>query len=938
MIKNFSFKNTVLFIFGAFLASFVIQSLLYPDLWFFHTRRLVISHETEVPMESTFILISHFFHGGIQLWDRFDQVNNAFFVATNGVYGVANVITAFIYIILSPFFTHPGEAFYHTHMFLFYGLTCLIRTIGGYLLLRKLTSNKAVLFISLLYLNTILTSYMMTPGLMAHGVYSFLPLLMYFILCFFEDLRLRTFLSVMLVMTLCLINSPYFTFGYFYQAVHFFILSCIVNFLLQRGWRKLLGRPPLPRIEFLKNMGLVACCVLILLPYYWWGHALTHDFYVHGSGLGGTQGRFNNIFNFKGYFNLFSKGFANSFEFLGTTLDYQHNCHTLSWIFMGASTLFFTLAGMILSKDRRKYVFAGSILGVIMINNAWFPGSFSLLEQYIKFAQQAPEAFWARGMHAHDWCSYGFLMLSTVAHGINALTNPFCFLVRSFHMVSLLVPMLFLPLIAMGLESCLYLWQRKREAIHFNRRWFLVIFFAFVLGWDLLGGTQALSVGDIVQGAATQTLKGYILSAGTIFLLFILLPEYLDADKKWVVLNPDTRRYLGWIILGFAFVVDFVALMTYNQGYETKYLADRNPLRVSPCYTHQAVVPDYQNPRHALPLREFLNVQGTNINPPIYGGPLDMYGAFYQYTPIGRFFHRWSIYEPRHISYKDLYPDFEIQQYLGDNQRTIFFADFAFDSKYIKLADILRLNLGQRVVIAEANEYNSSFLKTTDRVYMPPLDLSERIYNVPLEWNKAKIHKKSEGWEYSFDVPKDFPSYLSTTVFTNDYGSWRLMINGRLLGPMQGELTTPFTYDVQNIQDRKITILLPDTKVPQEAANLQVKLPKGILDVWKNTYDDLGLTYDAPRAGWLVFNYPYDEKWELSIDNQNIPLSKVDRYFMGAPISGGEHRVLLQYWPHTYLRFLIFISMLFSVLCLGGMIYYSIKQEPLSLRKATYVD
>jgi len=916
MTKDTSFKDTVLFILGVFLASFVIQSFLYPDLCFYLTRRLGTSHETQIPLESTFILVSHFFHGGIQLWDRFDQMNNAFFVSINGIYGVANIITAFIFIIFSPFFSHPAEALYHTHLFLFYGLTSFIRTIGGYLLLRKLISNKAVIFICLLYLNTILTSYMMTQGLMAHGVYCFLPLVLYFIFCFFEDLRLRTFLSAALVMALCLISSPYLTFGYFYQAVHFFILSCAGNFLLRREWHKLRQRPPLPKAELFKNIGLAACCSLIILPYYWWGHALSHDFYVHGSGLGGSEGRFNNIFNLKEYFNIFGKGFANSFEFLGTALDYHHNVGGTTWLFIGASTLFLALAGVVLSKDRRKYIFVAAIFFMILINNAWFPGNFSVLEQDIKYADNN-SLFWAKGLHPNDWLSYGFLMISTIAHGINALTNPFCFLVRSFHMASLLVPMMFLPLVAMGLESYLYLWQRKVDSIHFNRRWFLVLFYASVLLWALLGGTQTLSVGLIGQGAA-QTLKEYILSTGTIFFFFTLMPELISADKKWV----------GWVILGFAFAVDFVGLMLYVRIYDKSYPDNAVPTRLNPCYTHQAVVPDYQNPR-VLPFREFLNVEDTNIYPVINGGPLCMFGAFYQYTPISRFFHPWSIYEPRHISYKNLYPDLEIQQYLTGNQRIIFFADYAFDSRYIRLADILRLNLGQRVVMVDPEGYNRPFLKTAERVYISPMNFEDKFYNVSLDWSKAEIHKSPSGWEYTFELPKDFPFYLSTTVFTNDYTSWKLMVGNRLLSPMQGKLTAPFTYDVQNIQDKKLTILWPDERVPQRDIKLQVKLPERVLNVWKNTYDDLGLTYEAPKAGWLVFNYPYDEKWELTIDGRKTPLSKVNRYFMGAPISGGQHQILLRYWPHTSLRFWIFISMVLSCICFFGIIFYSVQREPL---------
>ena len=157
--------------------------------------------------------------------------------------------------------------------------------------------------------------------------------------------------------------------------------------------------------------------------------------------------------------------------------------------------------------------------------------------------------------------------------------------------------------------------------------------------------------------------------------------------------------------------------------------------------------------------------------------------------------------------------------------------------------------------------------------------------------------------------------------------------------PDAGKIDENFTYDVQNIQDRKLTVLLPDDGKLQGDIELQVKFPQGIHDVWKNTYDDLGLTNEAPQSGWLVFSYPYDEKWELTIDGQKTRLSKVNRYFMGAPISGGEHRILLRYWPHTTLRFWIFVSMVLSVVGLGGVVFYGIKRQPLApSRSSTYVD
>jgi hypothetical protein len=907
MAPSTSFKDTVLFIFEVFFASWVTLSLLYPDLWFYHTSRLLSGHDTLSSLEGTYVLVSHFFHGGVQLWDRFDQMNNAYFVLSNGVYGVAYILTAFVFIIFSPFFDLAGQHLYHMHLFLFYALNCLIRTVGGYLLLRRLVSHPAAFFIGVIYLNTLLTSYMMAPGIITQSLYSLFPLLLYFILCFFEEMRLKSFLLAALVMSLCLANTALFALGYFYQAVHFFIFSCFIFFLFRRGWCGLAGRSRLPEGEMAGNIGLAVCCLLIILPYLWWGCLLLQDFYVHGSGLGATHGRFNNIFNLSGYFNPLGKSRANPMEFLGSSLDYHQLWLGSSWLFMGASSFLLALAGVMLSKDRRKYIFLAATFSVILINTANFFDYSSALWLWIK-----------GGHHLNDFLFSAWLTVSFVAHAINALTNPFSFLVRSFHMTSLLTPMLMLPLMAMGLQSYFCLWQRKADKIHFKRRWWLIVFHALFIFWLLLGDVNTLGIypGD-PNATPVNTgpgLKDYLLCMSSLFLLLLLLPEVISADKRWV----------QWAVLAGIFVTEFVATKAYVSQ---QPLDEITPIRVSPTYTRQAMVPDYQNPK-ILPFREFLSLEKGQLCHEIYTYQ-GMFGDLYQFVSIGRFFRKWDLYEPRPMAYRDLFPDVEVQEYLIRNPRAMFFADLAFDSRYVRPAQLLYYGLEQRTITVDQDQYNRPFLNTTGKVNVSPLDFKEKFYNISLGFNQAEIKKSPWGWEYSFDLPKDFPFYLSTTVFSKDYTSWELTADNKVLEPMQGVLTAPFTYDVQNIQDKKLTVLLPYEKAPQGDIKLQVKLPDRVLNVWKNTYDDLGFTYEAPKAGWLVFNDPYDQKWELSIDGKKTFVSRVNRYFIGVPISGGQHQVLLRYWPHTTLRLWIFISMVLSVMCFCGIIFYGIKHQPL---------
>lgn len=923
MSKNTSLKDTVLFVLGAYLLSFLFLGYLRPEQWFFHTIRLWNNMSSSMYYNSMFMLVSHFFHGGIQLWSRFSQMNDAYYVLSYNLYSIENVVTVFIFICLSPFISLAGEGLYHIHLISLYGIMLLIRTVGTYILLRKLVSNKIVIFVGIVSLNVFLTYYMEAPpDWMLDGVFSFFPMLLYFILCFFEELRLRSFLLVVLVMTLTFVNSPLFTLGYYYQVVHGVILACVVSFVLQRGWRKLQGRSTLPPEELMKNLGLALGCFLILLPYAWWIHSLTEDFYIHHSGLGGTHGRLSLFFNFSGYFYTEGRSFANPLEFIGTSLNYHPLIQFASWPFIGGSVLFFSLAALLLSKDRRKYIFAAAIFFILLLNTCCYPNNIHLLGWTIHYSWTHPQDFWRGRIPFGYWLLSVWLFISSIAHWINAITNPLNSFVRSFQIPAMLMVMLLAPLMAMGLESCFHWWNKRADAIHYRRRWLLLAFGVFVLVWDLSGGTKSMPVFDTehdskLYGEAAQNLGLYILCLTTTFLSFMLMAEFFSSRSRW----------LGWTILAFAFVSDFACLkacLTYDNPANYTVV----PIRLKSPYTHQAFIPDYPNPR-ILPFREYFNPYGEDILPLFDHDSFFMYGDFYRYVPMGRLFRPWDIYEPRHISYKDLYPDMQMQQYLTENPRTISFADYAFDSRYLDYSQIVRLGLTSRVIMADEEPYNRSFIKTIDRVRIPPTEETKKFYNVALDAGKARLHKAPGGWEYQFDLPEDFPAFLSTSILSYDDTSWKLIVNDRELMPMQGKLTTPYTFDVQNVRERKVAMLLPEEIKKNADINLQVKLPDRILRIWKNNYDDLGFTYEAPKDGWLVFNYPYDKKWELTIDNYKTPLSRVNRYFIGVPILAGEHQVLLRYWPHTSLRFWIFISMALSVICFGGTLYYCIRREPL---------
>ena len=68
--------------------------------------------------------------------------------------------------------------------------------------------------------------------------------------------------------------------------------------------------------------------------------------------------------------------------------------------------------------------------------------------------------------------------------------------------------------------------------------------------------------------------------------------------------------------------------------------------------------------------------------------------------------------------------------------------------------------------------------------------------------------------------------------------------------------------------------------------------------------------------------YPFDPKWQLTIDDKVTELHKIDTYFMGFPLPKGQHKILMEYWPQSPLRLYLILSMLGIILGFFGSVWY----------------
>ncbi|MDC1153176.1 YfhO family protein [Nitrospinaceae bacterium] len=934
-IKQMSWKKDVASIIIASVASYFTMAMIYPDLLIHHNIYFMHQHDTEVPFLSVFTLISNYYNGGIQLWNPYDQMTYFFYHLSTGLYTIANITTAAIYILLAPFIEYPGEAFQSIYAVGFHGTTILIRTIGGYLLLRRLKISPVFIFVSLIYLNTLLSS-LNYLGLLTNNLYSFFPLLAYFMLRFFEGCRLNDFLASLVVMTLAVANSPLLALGYFYQAVHFYILVGLTGIWF------LANKPSIKSIYIYIKIGITlknivktivvgGLCLAIMLPYLQMERTLQTDFYIPQAFSEESGGRMTNKHGIKNYFSKPTAPTHSPKQFLLNSMDFNTNRWWFDWGYLGFSTFFFAGMGFFFSKDKRKHFFFWPIIFII----------------FLQFPRDSSSLF-------------------SIAHWINILTNPFQYLCRAFSMTTYLIPYFLLPLIALGMQSSKELiYYNKSNSIHFDRVSLGLLLFVISLAYFSFCLPE----------------EGGFLSIAVKFCLYILALLLIFMWASWE--NRKTR-FLSWLarnrssVLGVGLSLVLLLDLTLFSIYINKdqwsnvrifaghsnHMADKDLINLT-----------YQNPQ-TIPFREFYSTvdremiihhpevriknqiknseaiaEGVSQYPDSVswyrlGSRLNAYGHFYKFTHLGRYFFRPTIYHPRHMTYKDLYTDIEGQNYLKNDQRIMFQANYAVDSELMNPSQGYKEKVSSQFLSTSLSDliYNRSVVSINGMGEKFPNDLSKSfaglegkvgsnkrsehsfIFSLRLENGQATTSKGL--MQYSLNVPKGFPSYTSTSILTKDQFNMAVSIGSQKLKPAQGKLVRPFTYDLQNINAGKLTILLPEEyNIKNQPAVLELKQNSAIRDIWKNENDNLGIIYSADRDGWLVLHFPYDERWKVTINEKPVKVYKANKYFIGFPVQKGEHKILIQYWPGTSLRTMIAVSIFLVIITFLGLIVAGIRKE-----------
>jgi hypothetical protein len=858
-------------VFVLFFVSALLSSLIYSEVFFTFKTSFILWYDYVVEYFMTFILTTYFYQGGIQLWDVYGQMPMDFNFVTMGMFKFQNIVTAILFYIFAPFADHTGEMYHRvfawgnlmSHLFL--------RVAGIFLLLQCFTKNKWVIAIG-----TVLFAVFFSQPAFLWGTFmlSFFPLLLYFTIRFVKEFRWRYLIGLMLMYVIVAGNGLIYL-GATHLGMHFFILSCIawVACFNRQGFKRFLSDCNKSCVEkHIRVIILLAFAIIIVVgPYLCMLSQGLNDV-----SFGASESRISQPFNPDFYFKKLSLGLADSKNFIAHTLNFME--YDKPMLFFGWMIYIFALVGIVFSRNTLKWVFGLSIVFLWLIN------------------------------HPRQELSIGL-----IGHWINALTNPLKSIPRSYLVASYtIMSYLLMPLAVLGIESLISMHREKTWDV---RRW--SIFLSAILIFAIFG---TLALPQVVRNQLL--FSALILSAAVVWALF---KSTLSARRILVV------------VLTFFTLVD-ISLVIYQSKKRFGTDCLRKPAVFETLATHGAIDYDAQNPM-IMPWREYAMNEYTGVDGLILWPLPGLTSNYYHTINHALNFEKPDGHFPRHAAFdswtsKD---NLSMHVYLDQNKRIL-----SRMPQAVAASDDAFEELGGRGVLADVAviEDPSGRLNLPANVsdIQKKSDESIRFNEVSgltSDWVKGFTYRTSGDLIlFSFKLPPDFPTHLATTWFTEDTKYLRFSAEHPQKGWIefthsQGPLIKPYTFDVQNIHAGRLTAAFPknDFYAGKFKFLYAVDKNEGVIRVWRKEHDDLGLTYRAAGDGWCVLHFPYTKKWRIIVDGKPVAYYKANKSFIGFPIKAGDHKILIQYRPGSFLRIALLWSAVVTTVGLIVLIFMAFGWE-----------
>jgi hypothetical protein len=847
-----------------FLASALLSVVIYPEVFVYFKTSFVLWQDYCVEYPLTFVLTNFFYQGGLQLWDFFGQMPLTYVYATFGLFKLPNLISAIAYYLCHPFVHNSSQLFHHVFTLANLGTLLFIRVAGIFLLLQAVTKKKYILC-----LGTVIFSVFFCQLALMRGTFlmSYFPLGMYFIVRYFQVLQWR-YLAATIFFLAVVMGSSVVHGACMYLPIHFFIISGIL-------WRVFICKKNFSfnwhAINWKNAVLLLSAVVLIILPYAYIVHYCLHD-----TAFGMEDSRINHIFSPSGYFHRLVLDLGNPQSFFSDDLNYL--TYAYYYVYSGWMLFFLAVAGIILSRNTLKWFFA---LGILFLWLLSFP---------------------REGMN-----------IGLIAHWVNVLTNPLKTIPRSYVACNQgMLPFLLMPLAVMGIEAIGEIYAGNK----FSSTRIRILCVVMVLG------------GACVFPALPSAVRLYL----TICTIVVVI------SFGWVQLHQSftARRCCAGLLC--LLVISDIALIIHQSKTIFAHV-NRTPVVLDAAPQSGMVGYDDENPS-IFPYRYSYLVHFSYSDEMSIWFPHGISSDFHHVVNQGLNFVYLNGHNPRHAAFAQWPGDGQMLHYLMNDQKFIFLADEAINASGDALTRITDAGLARQVAMVDdpTHVLNLGDQWSNNNVNKGAEDILFNTMSGELI-NKGPTHSSYDQQGdlilVSMTLPDDFPKFLASSWFAQEQRYLHFLVEGNdhplhEFQPVQGELIRPYTFDVQNIKKGMLIAAFPkdDFKAQRKFV---LYYPSGhnngVTGLWQKQFDNLGIVYNAPRNGWLVCHYPYDTKFRINVDGNDVRYYRTNKSFIGFPLSQGKHRILIQYWPHSPLRILLLISAVLTTLGLPILILLGLTWE-----------
>ena len=700
----------------------------------------------------------------------------------------------------------------------------------------------------------------MYMGLNCSTLYSFFSLFAYLLINFFEKVDYKYLYFFIVSFISCVVFDGLVALGYFYQGIHFLILSNLIYFFLTNKKNKNYFKKFI--INFEIKIFIIFLLILLFLISPWaflfFDNLKNYSFDMENS-------RLINPLSINEYFQR-SASYAPLLELPYRLFDFVKNNWEYSWLFIGFFVYFFIIYGLIFYKNNHKWIYVIFIFFLLMLNfdkDSFFP-------------------------------------LNSI-HIINSISNPFNFLVRSFHMTSsFLISFALLPLLAFGLKSFIENIYYKKEKI--LRYKYITIFIFIIIPFFF-----------IILNSSFIIIIYYILFSSIIILSCLYHTKELKSLSIKLFYKVKTfdqrikKKFFNVeiIVVLFTFLFLFELFISFNT-YFSKYAnsVNINPYLVEHVDYQKKTNIDFQNPSINVFRHYYSNKKQSNPPGYIQVDPINNQGLFYRYTNLKKYFDKPTNHQPRHISFEKIYTDDNIKSFLQQNEKLYFFTNSICNNLNSCLEDNKLSNLNRDKHLT----FDSTELYIKD--------------------SKSLI-KNSNFNIYEFDLPNNLNKTLASTIFTNDKDLLKLKYDNKEFNAVQGKINWEYEFDIRNINENRIFVSIPK--------NANINLPIIFEYINLNNYhwvnpisvrnDFLEFNYISKEKGRLIFLYPHDNNFSLIINGKKSNLEKID-IFMDIPVQKGTNTIVLKYNQNFIPKILYLITGIFSSVILLSIIIYSFLKKP----------